>query len=105
MKNLIQFISENKEADDEAPVIKKAVNDRLSSYNLMEKVIHLIHMKIVGEVLYYYNRTQGHFMQLTDVEARRLIMSLCREDVKQCGTPFIVKYVHEFITNRAGRAV
>lgn len=98
MKNLIQFISENKEADDEAPVIKKAVNDRLSSYNLMEKVIHLIHMKIVGEVLYYYNRTQGHFMQLTDVEARRLIMSLCREDVKQCGTPFIVKYVHEFIT-------
>lgn len=98
VKNLIQFISENKEADDEAPVIKKAVNDRLSSYNLMEKVIHLIHMKIVGEVLYYYNRTQGHFMQLTDVEARRLIMSLCREDVKQCGTPFIVKYVHEFIT-------
>ena len=98
MKKLAQFISGNRSTDNGISLTKKPVNDRLSSYNLMEKVIQLIPMKIVGEVLYYYNRTQCHYMQLTDVEARRLIMSLCREDVKQCGTPFIVKYVHEFIT-------
>ena len=71
-------------------------------YHTFLTFLDLLLMKIVGEVLYYYNRTQGHFMQLTDVEARRLIMSLCREDVKQCGTPFIVKYVHEFITMNPG---
>ena len=98
MKKLAQFISGTRSTDNGISLAKKSVNDKLSSYNLMEKVIQLIPMKIVGEVLYYYNRTQCHYMQLTDVEARRLIMSLCREDVKQCGTPFIVKYVHEFIT-------
>lgn len=98
MKKLAQFISGTRRTDNGTSLAKKSVNDKLSSYNLMEKVIQLIPMKIVGEVLYYYNRTQCHYMQLTDVEARRLIMSLCREDVKQCGTPFIVKYVHEFIT-------
>lgn len=98
MKKLAQFISGTRSTDNGISLAKKSVNDKLSSYSLMEKVIQLIPMKIVGEVLYYYNRTQCHYMQLTDVEARRLIMSLCREDVKQCGTPFIVKYVHEFIT-------
>lgn len=98
MKKLAQFISGTRSTDNGISLAKKSVNDKLSSYNLMEKVIQLIPMKIVGEVLYYYNRTQCHYMQLTDVEARRLIMSLCREDVKQCETPFIVKYVHEFIT-------
>ena len=97
LKNLLHSISENRDEDSGVALGKRAV-DRLSSYNIMEKVVKSLPMKIVGEVLYYYDYTQCHYMQLTDSEAKRLIMSLCREDIKQCGSPSIVKSVHEFIT-------
>lgn len=78
--------------------IKKNANGRSTSYNIMKKFVETVPMKIVGEVLYYYDAELCYYRQLTDAEAKRLIMDICREDVEKWGTPSFVKDVYEFIT-------
>lgn len=78
--------------------IKKAVTERPTSYDIMEKIVKAIPLKIVGEVLYYYDFNLCHYRQLTDADAKRLIMHLCRDDVEEWGTPSIVNSVYEFVT-------
>lgn len=98
MRSFIQFISGNREMDNGVSFAKKAAEERISSYTLMEKIVNTIPMKMVGEVLYYYDKALYHYIQLTDSDSKRLIMLLCRDDVKEYGSPAIVRAVHEFIT-------
>lgn len=81
-----------------APRIKKAAAERPTSYSIMEKLIKTIPFKLVGEVLYYYDVSLCHYKQLTEADAKRLIMAVCREDVEEWGTPSIVNFVYEFVT-------
>ena len=76
----------------------KSSADKPMPFDIMKRFVQTVPLKMVGEVLYYYDFGLHYYRQLTEQEAKRLIMGVCKKDVEVWGVPSVVHNVYDFIS-------
>ncbi|MGN0641372.1 MAG: phage/plasmid primase, P4 family [Oscillospiraceae bacterium] len=76
----------------------KSSADKPMPFEIMKRFVQTVPLKMVGEVLYYYDFGLHYYRQLTEQEAKRLIMGVCKKDVEVWGVPSVVHNVYDFIS-------
>lgn len=67
----------------------------VSSYDAMQKLLSIRAFKIVNDVLYFYDGMR--YVPMNELEAQRLIVKYCSEDVSAVGTPRFVEWIYDFL--------